>query len=330
MKQITKVRNAIQITFSFFLLYLGWKFYQFVMYFETAGATTFVDRPPGVEGFLPISALMSFRFWLSTGIVDPIHPAALFIFIAILTTAFIFKKSFCSWLCPIGTMSEGASKLGKIIFKRNFKIPKLLDWPLMSLKYLLLAFFVYVIFFQMNAFVIHAFLHGNYHKIADVKMLYFFLDLSLTAAIVLSVLFILSIFFQNFWCRYLCPYGALLGVISVFSPTKVSRTEDLCISCKKCDKACPNRVEVSKEKRVYSPECTGCLSCIETCPQDNVLEFKTHTLGNKKLPLKAYPVLVLLVFFGIIWFAMLTGNWETSITYEEYMWLIQHAEYFNH
>ncbi|MGF7185784.1 polyferredoxin [Desulfitispora alkaliphila] len=325
---LTLIRNIIQIAFALFLLYLGVQFYFFVLHFETGGSTPLVQRPPGVEGFLPISALMSFKLFVTTGFIDPIHPAALFIFIAILVTSFFFKKGFCSWLCPIGTISEGCNRLGIMLFGRTFKIPKLLDYPLMSLKYLMLGFFVFVIFFQMNNFIIYAFLNGNYNKIADVKMLYFFTNLSLTAAIVLSILFLLSILFQNFWCRYLCPYGALLGVISVFSPTKVTRNESSCINCGACDRACGNRVNVSSCQDVSSVECTGCLSCIEACPKEDALKLKF--IGIKAFSPKVYTVGLLIVFFGIILFAKATGNWETNITYEEYMWLIEHADYFNH
>ncbi|MBS4024811.1 MAG: 4Fe-4S binding protein [Clostridia bacterium] len=326
---LTILRHTIQIAFGFILLYLGWQLYKFTEYFLSHGTTQFVPRPPGVEGFLPISALMSLKLWLTTGIIDPHHPAALIILLAIIFTSLILKKGFCSWLCPIGTISEGTAKLGVTIFGRNFKLPRVLDLILMSLKYLILAFFVYVILFQMSPFIIAAFLQGSYNKVADIKMMYFFLDLSFTAAVVISMLFILSVFVKHFWCRYLCPYGALLGVISVFSPWKIQRNKEYCINCQKCVQACPNRVPVSKEKRVYTPECTACLSCIEKCPQEKALAFHSSKLKTSINPV-VFPVVLIFIFFGIIWLGKLTGHWETNITMEEYYLLINNLNVIFH
>jgi polyferredoxin len=52
------------------------------------------------------------------------------------------KKAFCSWLCPIGTLSESLWMLGRKLFGKNPGLPRWLDYPLRSLKYLLLFFFV--------------------------------------------------------------------------------------------------------------------------------------------------------------------------------------------
>ena len=49
-----------------------------------------------------------------------------------------------------------------------------------------------------------------------------------------------SVFVQNFWCRYLCPYGALLGLTSLLSPLRIRREPAACIDCAKCAKACPS------------------------------------------------------------------------------------------
>ncbi|MDW7675801.1 MAG: 4Fe-4S binding protein, partial [Bacillota bacterium] len=276
-----------------------------------------------------ISGLMSLKLYLSTGIVDPHHPAALVILLAVIVTSFLLKKGFCSWLCPIGTISEFAANLGRTIFGRNFKLPRILDLFFMSFKYLILVFFVYIIFFQMNSFIIASFLQGNYNKVSDIKMMYFFLDLSFTASIVISLLFIFSLFIQNFWCRYLCPYGALLGVASVFSPWKITRDQEHCIDCNKCSKACPNNINVSKEDRVYSPECTSCLSCISSCPQKDALSIK-NKLFKFNIPHYAFPAAILILFFGIIWWGKLAGNWESAIPLEEYYLLIQNLNAIFH
>ena len=75
----------------------------------------------------------------------------------------------------------------------------------------------------MSAATIGDFMHTSYGLIADVKMLNFFREMGETAAIVLAALVLLSILVENFWCRYLCPYGALMGLASLLSPLKIRR-----------------------------------------------------------------------------------------------------------
>jgi len=132
----------------------------------------------------------------------------------------------------------------------------LLGQHLRSVKYALLAFFIYIVVLKMPSFAIMRFLEGDYYKIADVKMLLFFIEMTTTTAVSLSLLFVLSLFYKNFWCRYLCPYGALLGLISFFQPLKITRNNAACIHCGTCTKNCPSLLPVERLTNVRSPECT--------------------------------------------------------------------------
>ena len=101
-----------QISFFIITIYIGWAFYLFVRYCESGGVTVYVARPPGVEAFLPIGAFMGLKYFLGTGAVDPLHPAGFIIFASILVTSLLFQRGFCSWICPVGTMSEWAWRFG--------------------------------------------------------------------------------------------------------------------------------------------------------------------------------------------------------------------------
>lgn len=68
MVKTNKLRHFIQISMTVFLLYIGWRFYQFVLNVQSGGQLPYVSRPAVVEGFLPISALLGFKQWLLTGI----------------------------------------------------------------------------------------------------------------------------------------------------------------------------------------------------------------------------------------------------------------------
>lgn len=70
-------RLAFQIGFLLLNLWIGARFYFFVRYYETGGQTVFVPRPPGVEGWLPIAALMNLKFAVETWTIPPVHAAGL-------------------------------------------------------------------------------------------------------------------------------------------------------------------------------------------------------------------------------------------------------------
>jgi polyferredoxin len=130
-----------------------------------------------------------------------------------------------SWLCPIGTLSEGLWGMGQ-------------------------------------------------------KLYYFFAAITPFAFSVIAILIVLSVIVKNFWCRYLCPYGALLGLGSLLSPMKIKRDAQTCIDCELCTKACPASIKVHTLHTVWSDECTSCLECVQVCPVQNTLEMRMHRTGH--------------------------------------------------
>jgi polyferredoxin len=202
------LRRGYQFAFLLMNVWLGGQFYLWVRQYETPGTAGYVSRPAGVEGWLPIAGMMNLKYFLVTKQVPELHPAAMFLLVTFVAMAFLFRKAFCSWLCPVGTVSEYLWKLGRKVFRRSFRLPGWVDIPLRGLKYVLLGFFVWAVS-CMPAKAIAAFMQSPYGVVADVKMLNFFRFLGMTGLIVLGVLVVASVLVQNFWCRYLCPYGAL-------------------------------------------------------------------------------------------------------------------------
>lgn len=299
-------------------VWIGVQFYLFVRYIENGGQGLSVPRPPGVEGWLPISALVSLRYWWETGIINNIHPASLIIFIIILVVALLFKKGFCSWVCPIGFISEMLGDISDRVFKRRLKPPAFLDYPLRSLKYILLGFFIYAIIIQMTPKAIEDFVYSNYNKVADILMLRFFTDISALALGIIAGLFVLSLVVRGFWCRYLCPYGGLLGVLNFISPTRIIRNRQSCIDCSACARVCPVFIKVDKVSEVRSDECTGCLACIDSCPVDKTLQI--HLVTKKKTFSRTkWAAILVLVFWGSLLTFKLLGPWDNSISRTEYI-----------
>jgi polyferredoxin len=320
-RYIQPLRIAIAWGFLLFQLYLGLRFFQFVRYFRSGGTASFVPRPDGVEGFLPISALLSLKDWLASGAINPVHPAALVILLAVIAVSFLLKRSFCSWICPVGTVSELLWKCGFTLFKRNFRPPHWLDIALRGVKYLLLAFFLYSIFLAMPPQAVTAFIHSNYNKVADVRLLDFFLHPSGLSLGIILFLVVLSLPLRNPFCRFLCPYGALVGLVSMLSPVKVTREKKNCVDCGVCTQVCPSYIPVLEKERVMSAECIGCWRCVSHCRAEGALEMKLtgqRVIVNGLL----FALLVVGLFWGGTMLGKVSGHWQTGITLAEYARLL--------
>ena len=324
-----QLRHLFQGVFLALNLYLGTLFYFWVRQFE-GGHRLVGVRPPGVEGWLPIAGMMNFKYWLLTGDVPPVHPAAMFLLITFITMAFLLRKAFCSWLCPVGTLSEMLAATGRKIFRRNFVIAKWVDVPLRGLKYLLLGFFVWAVS-SMSAHALGAFMRSPYGLVADVKMLNFFRHINQTGLIVIGILVLGSVLVQNFWCRYLCPYGALLGLASFLSPVRIRRTAPACIDCGKCTKTCPANLPVDKLVTIRSAECTGCLECVSVCPAEGALALHAPAIVSRKaIPAWAMAAGAAAIFLGIVGGAKASHHWKTYVPDHVYRVLVPNADQVSH
>lgn len=304
----SRFRLAVQAGFTLFCIYAGYRFLGFVAW-ASGRSELLVSKPGAVEGFLPISALMGFRQLLTTGQWDPVHPAGLSIFIAILIMAFLFRKGFCAYVCPVGFLSglleQAGRRMGMAIIPNRW-----IDLPLTGAKYLLLFGFCFAVF-SMDLPSLRAFITDPYNMTADARMLQFFLSPSTLSLSVIGLLAVASLVIRNFWCRYLCPYGALLGLFAWFGPTTIMRDATKCVDCGKCTKQCPSGITVQEKSVVRSPECIGCGECVGVCPVEGCLSFSVY--GKKRFPwlivgLGATATLLL------VWlWATTTGHWDSEI-----------------
>lgn len=309
-KRISVLRRTVQSAFALFCIYAGYRFYHYYLWASNR-SDIYIPRPPSVEAFLPIGALVNLKRLVLTGQFDTIHPAGLTIFMAALVIALVLRKGFCGWICPVGFASNLAEK-----FSRRFKLlrtpPIWVDYPLLTLKYLLLLFFSYLILMKMDIAAIENFNRSTYNLVVDGKMLFFFLAPSAVSMWSLLFLVVASFFLRNFWCRYLCPYGALLGILAMGSPFTIGRKEKKCINCKKCDQICPGAIKVSRKETVRNPECIGCGECVSACPAKDCLSLNGP--GRRRVPLLTLPAAVVAVFFLFYGWAVTTGHWHSAVS----------------
>ena len=314
------LRILIQFSFAGFVIWLGFRFYDFIQMVSAVGEKTTLIRLAGIDGFLPISGFAGTMSWLKGGEINTIHPAAVIIFVTVILISLLLRRSFCSWICPISSVSEGAWKVGFRLFRRNWRLPVWLDVLLRGLKYLLLSFFVYYIGIAMSPDALSRFIQSDYHKVADVRLMDFFLHMSPFALCIVLTLLVLSVVLRNPFCRYFCPYGALLGLIAMFSPLRVTRNTERCVSCGVCSQVCPTYIDVMHKSSVASPECIACWRCISHCRFNEALSMRI--VRRFVVPGFVFAAMVVMLFIGGTMVGKFSGHWHSSISLKEYVQLL--------
>jgi MauM/NapG family ferredoxin protein len=88
----------------------------------------------------------------------------------------------------------------------------------------------------------------------------------------IGIIFLMIVFLNRikprFWCRTLCPLGALLGICSGFSVLRLEKDADKCTQCTQCIKSCQGAAEPMAGTDWEPAECLTCFNCYETCPED--------------------------------------------------------------
>lgn len=298
-----------------------------------AGVTPWLMRPDVGDAFLPIAGGIELKAIATLGIWDQTHPAAAVMLFVVLLTGLLCKRAFCGWACPLGLAGEYLYKLRKRFIKHEYLPPAWLDWPLRMLKYLLLLSLLYIIISMPSQSIPH-YLSGNYHKIADLKMALFFVTPGLVTLLCFALILSLAAWRRQGFCRYICPYGALLGLASFLSPFKIRRNTQHCLieskgmSCDKCTRACPANIAVHTQLNVRSDECQACMRCVSACPKNEALHLSTR--NGIKLSARGLTIGLMLLLFLIPLIAYLSGFWVSQTPTETRMYLIQHLNSIGH
>ncbi len=303
------LHRFIQYGFMVFYIWIALMFGAHVLW--AFGKTTiYVSPPPAVDAFLPIGALLAFKRFVLTGEYDMVRPAALTLLMYAMGISFLLRRSFCGYLCPIGGLSGLIHRFGKRL-RVTYQPKGIIAVVLSAPKYILMVSILYRLVLPLDVPSINSFLSMPYWRIADTKMLLYFWHPSQTVVIALAVIVLGSLIIPSFWCRSVCPYGALLGMFSLFSPVAVRRNEQSCTGCAVCTRACPVGIAVHTKKRVFGPECLGCGECVGACKQKDTLAFRLGYTA-KATPIAAWtvPVATLIILLLVVTWAKGTYRWE--------------------
>lgn len=230
-----------------------------------------------LHAICPFGGVVTVYEFVATGsFIQKISSASFILMILVLISAILFGSIFCGYICPFGTFQEWIGTLGKRIFPKRYNhvVPPKFDRVLRYLRYLVLGLVLYQT--AVSATLVFQAVDPYF------ALFKFFTDeVAIYAYIILGVIIVLSLFIERPWCKYLCPYGALLGLFNTFRIFKLRRVKGTCIDCKKCDKVCPMNIDVSKKEIVRSPQCISCHKCTSevSCPVDDTVIISSKMGG---------------------------------------------------
>jgi polyferredoxin len=249
---------------------------------EEAGKAIPVLSSASLHAICPFGGVVSVYQFITTGtLVRKVHSASSILMWIVFALTLLLGPVFCGWVCPFGSIQEWFGKLGKKIFKRRFNrlIPYKVDRILRYLRYLMLGWVVYMT--AVTGTLVFSDI-DPYFALFN----FWTSEVAIGGVIILAVVLVLSLIVERPFCKYACPYGAVLGVFNLFRIFKVRRRRSTCIDCKACDRTCPMNIPASTGGAVRHHQCITCLKCTseQVCPVTNTVELTTvklETVGEE-------------------------------------------------
>lgn len=311
--RLTNVRILSQVFFFGAFIFFCW--------------ATWTSRLKGypVSRILEMDPLVMISTMLSTGYVYRYLGWGLLV----IALTLLFGRVFCNWICPYGTLHQFVGWLFNVnTTKENFDRNRYK--PIYFLKYGILT--VFLIMAAMGSLQIGLLdpICLMYRSVATVFSPAIDMGVDATGSAIAATgaeafwldqlkfapgvprrvfvgsfwigMFILAlvganVFIPRFFCRVLCPLGALLGAISRFSLFRINRDVHKCTDCDLCLTRCEGAAD--PQSLVRMSECFSCMNCIDDCPED-ALSFGIKGLDTKQVVANPEFGRRKLVFSGVI------------------------------
>ena len=170
-------------------------------------------------------------------------------------------RAFCGWACPFGALHDLVSYFNG---EKSFEAPRY--W---YLKYMVLFILLVLSWITLDTVFCKFCPSGSLfaaipffilHPNSSFSTFFYVHILTLIATLILAYLIV------RFWCRYLCPLGAIHGMFNKVSLLDIRFDDKKCTECKACLKVCPMGI-VQVENISNSTDCTICGRCVEKCPE---------------------------------------------------------------
>ncbi len=215
------------------------------------------------EAWCPFGGVEALYTYLHEGnMICSLGVSNFFILGAVLVMTLLLRRAFCGYLCPIGTLGEWLSLVGRRMGLPRIHVPAGVDRVLSLGKYVLLGVVLWLTY-RAGELMFRGF-DPCYALISRHGP-----DITAWAYVSLGLLVVASLMMVIPFCRWLCPLAAVLNPFSRFGLARIRRDGQTCNGCRACARACPMAIPVDQLPQVTTARCLACMNCIEACPQSS-------------------------------------------------------------
>jgi len=227
-----------------------------------------------LHALCPFGGVVTIYQYATTGsFVQKIHESSFILMILAFLLAILFGPVFCGWVCPLGTIQEWVSSFGHKRFRRRFNhfVPEKLDRILRYTRYLVLVWVLYMT--AITGKLIFA-EYDPYFALFN----FWSSEVAIIGLLILVATLALSYLVERPWCKYACPYGAVLGLTNLIRVFGIRRNENTCKADGACSILCPMNIPVDSQTVVRDHQCISCLECTSeaVCPVARTVVFATR------------------------------------------------------
>jgi len=212
--------------------------------------------------------------------IQKIHASAVVLMAIVFLLSILFGPVFCGWICPLGTLQDWISRIGKKLLKKRYNhiVPAKIDKLLRYLRYFVLVWVIYMtattgklVFENIDPY------YALFH--------FWTSEVAVGGLIILGITVLLSLAIARPWCKYACPYGALLGLTNKIRIFGIRRQAATCISCNRCSRECPMNIDVATASNIHDAQCISCYECTSgrSCPVPETVNFQLATTKTSKV-----------------------------------------------
>lgn len=268
MKKKFNIRLAVQIFFFVLIALIAYNHTAS----ETGNALPFLPSDLSLHAICPFGGVVTLYSLATVGdYIRKIHASSVIILGISMVLAIGFGPVICGWVCPLGSIQEWTGKIGKKLFKSKYNhfVPQDIDKALRYVRYAVLAWVIYITAKSGTLLFVNV---DPYYALMN----FYSGEVVPSAFVVLGLTLAGSLFIERPWCKYACPYGAVLGLTNKFRIFKIKRNAPTCIGCTKCDRVCPMNINISKADAITDHQCISCMECTSdrSCPIPNTVDFK--------------------------------------------------------